>query len=303
MNHTVNAPGEDVGPPDPSTGPSKPDVDALAPSDDAVEPEELDADAPATVYELMLARSAGHVVKRCARSIARKFPRLIRDSGLMSIEDLQQMGALALLRAARNYRAEENPEFPAYAHFYVRGAMLDALGDLLFEERVKHAAAKAEDNYLAQHRDTDYDVMKHDEVEARRRYRAFANGLLAATFAASVEAAQQGAGSAEIAVQREFDHALAILRKALPRLAGKDQELLALMYRDLMDLKAASKSLGIPYSTARARHARALVVLHELLVAQGVVRAPRPLVVPDVGDVLQARAPPAGNDTDPDEVR
>ncbi len=172
-------------PPDEPTGAAEPDrapslangpqmYDSVRPEEPSVEPMEPEADAPATVYELMLVRSAGHVVVRRAKSIARKFPRLIRDDGFMSCEDLEQIGTMALFRAARAYRKEENTEFPAYAKFYVRGAMLDALDDLLFEERVKRAAAKAEDNYLAQYTDNDYDVMKHDGTEARRRYRAFA---------------------------------------------------------------------------------------------------------------------------------
>ena len=257
-----------------------------------------EAEAPPTVYELQLARDSRDVVVRCATRVAKKFHRLVRKDGLLSVEDLHQLGELALLRAARAYRATENPQFAAFALYYVRGAMLDAIDDLFFEERVKRAAFKTEDNYCAFFVDRDYDVMKHDEVEARRRYRAFANGLLAATFAAAVQAAQQGVGAAELAVQREYEHSLTILRRGLARLSSQDQEMLALMYRDLRDLKAASKVLGIPYSTARARHTRALVVLHELLIEGGVARAPRPLVVPDAGALLEARAPPPQNDTD-----
>jgi len=260
--------------------------------------DEAAAAAPPTVAELKLAREARPVVLQCAKRFAGKFPRLVRNDGLLGFDDLLQLGELALLRAARAYRADENPEFSAFARYYVRGAMLDAIDDLLFEERVKRAALKAEDNYCAFFRDNDYNVMKHDAAEAQRRYRAFANGLLAATFAAAVEAAQHSADTAELAVQREYDHALAILRRGLAHLPSKDQQMLALMYRDLLDLKTASKRLGIPYSTARARHARALTVLHELLIGSGIERAPRPLVVSHTSDLLEARAPPSQNDTD-----
>jgi hypothetical protein len=66
-----------------------------------------------------------------------------------------------------------------------------------------------------------------------------------------------------------------------------------------MKLKEAAAQLGIPYPTARARHARALGVLHEHLVAAGITRAPRPLVAPE-SELIGLRTPSAQNDTDPD---
>jgi RNA polymerase sigma factor (sigma-70 family) len=310
MNDQVDPPNEDVEPPDKPSGGSELDPDRQQrPVHELVrrheEPHaERAAEAPPTIRELGLAREARHLVPSWAKLLAKKFPRILRDDGLLTFEDLVQLGEEALLRAARAHRVTENPEkFTDYARYHVRGAMLDAIDELLFEERVKRAAMKAEDNYCAFFVDTDYNVMKHDAAEARRRYRAFANGLLAATFAAGVEAAQQGVDASELALQRQYEHALAILRRGLAFLPSKDRQMLALMYHDLLDLKAASTVLGIPYPTARARHKRALVVLHELLIQGGVAYAPRPLVVPHVGDVLEARAPPPENDTDPSEMR
>ena len=109
----------------------------------------------------------------------------------MELSDLTALGHVALYRAAHHHDVNINPEFRTYAFFYVRGAMLNAVDDLLFEERIKRAAAMTMDRFCAFHNGDDYDVMKHDAAEARRRYRAFANGVLAATFAAATEEAEQ----------------------------------------------------------------------------------------------------------------
>jgi RNA polymerase sigma factor (sigma-70 family) len=257
---------------------------------------------PPTDYERMLVREAGDVVVRRARRVARKFPRVVHKNGLMTIGDLLGIGHQALYRAARAYREGVNPNFPAFAVYYVHGAMIDALDDLVFEERVKRAAAKAKDNHCAYHDGDDYNVMKHDGDEARRRYRAFANGVLAATFAAAIAEAEKQLDITELLERRDYERAFVTMRAALARLEEKDRQLLALLYKDLMTLVDASKALGIPYGTVRARHSRALKVLHELLADQGIARAPRPLVVPHVGDLLEARAPPQ-NDMESGETR
>jgi RNA polymerase sigma factor (sigma-70 family) len=235
-------------------------------------------DLPPTAYEHLLVRSAGNVVERCAHELARKFPRLIREDGLMSVGDLIALGHSALYPAARVFDEKENPEFRAFARYYVRGAMLDALDNLLFEERVKQAALRAADNHCAYHGGDDYNVMKHDENEARRRFRAFANGVVVATFSAAIDEAERRRDEAVFSERHEYEHALFALRGALGRLSQVDQQMMALLWRDLMTLKAAANALGIPYGTARARHARALKLLHEFLVEQGITRVPQPFV-------------------------
>ena len=270
--------------------PEGPHDEAVAVLDDPA------GDRPATVSELKLARDAAHVIKPCARRVAKMFPRLIRDNGLFTMGDLLAIGHVAILRAARAYDEKKSNDFVAFARYVVRYRMLDAIQELLFQERVKRAAAKAEDSYGASFADHDYNVMKHDEAETRRRYRAFANGLFAAMFISSVEEAEQCLDAAEVDVRREYVSALDALRRALSCFTDADRRLLVLVYRDGMLLDEASVELGIGYSTARARHTRVLKVLLELLQAQGTLRAPRPLVVPDVGDVFSPGALPQ-NDT------
>ncbi len=183
----------------------------------------------------------------------------------------------------------------------MRGALLNAIDALLFEERIQWAAARAEDNYLAYHVGDDYNVMKHDTAEAQRRFRAFANGQIEAAFVAALEEAERSLDLAELAERREYEHAIATLREALARFTEADQKLLTLAYSDLMNLKEAARALGMPYGTARAHHTRALKLLHTFLVDAGITRAPRPLVVPDAV-AFGARASPPQNDIAPGEA-
>lgn len=249
-----------------------------------------------TVREHLLVRQAGHLLEPIARRLAKRYSRFVHESGLMTVEDLISIGQEGLFEAARAYDPRQRQEFAPLARTIARFRMLDALHDLLFHERLDRAAAKAEDNYAAFYADNDYDVMKHDEEEAKRRYRAFARHLLAATFAASLEEAKRSLDALEGDLRGELAHAVKILNAAVGHLAAPDRDLLALVYRDHVLLKDAAARLGIPYGTVRARHARVLKVLHELLMAEGIRFAPRPLVAPDAGDVFGTGATPE-NDT------
>jgi RNA polymerase sigma factor (sigma-70 family) len=252
--------------------------------------------APLTEYEHALVREAWDVVEPCAARVAKKFRRFVRADGMMTPEDLVSIGWEALVQAARAYDEKYNREFVCFGRHIVRFRMLDAVGDLIFHGRLNRAASMAEDNYCAHQGGDDYNVMKHDGQEAKRRYRAFANGLFAATFMAAMEEAVQCLDESEGDDRREFEQSLEILRATLACFDEKDRQILALVYRDLVLLKDVSEQLGVPYSTVRARHTRVLKVLHELLTERGITHAPRPLVVPDAGDLFPGGSG-AQNDT------
>jgi RNA polymerase sigma factor (sigma-70 family) len=253
--------------------------------------------APLTEYEHALVREAWNVVEPCAARVAKKFRRFVRADGMMTLEDLVSIGWEALVHAARAYEEKYNREFACFGRHIVRFRMLDAVGNLIFHGRLNRAASMAQDNFCAHQDGDDYNVMKHDGQEARRRYRAFASGLFAATFMAAMEEAAQCLDEAESDDRREFEQALEILRGALACFDEKDRQVLALVYRDLVLLKDVSEQLGVPYSTVRARHTRVLKVLHELLAEKGITHTPRPLVVPDAGDLFPG-APRPQNDAD-----
>jgi len=252
------------------------------------------------VREQTLVRSAEHILPGVARDVAKKFPRFVSKHGLLSATDLVSIGQEALYSAAHSFRDEFSHDFADFARRRVRGAMLDALDDLRYEQRIGRAALIASDNYCAYHRDNTYNVLEHGyPEEATRRLRIFANGLLAATFAAAVEEAARSGGEAEFAERQEYEVALRALKSALGRLAEPDHKLLVLVYCDLHDLKTASLKLGLPYIRVRRRHDAALSQLKAHLVAQGVARAPPTVGSVDLGDVTGFTRPVPENDQQP----
>jgi RNA polymerase sigma factor (sigma-70 family) len=253
-------------------------------------------EAPLTVYQHTLIRHALHVVPRAAKQVARRFHRFVNKE-----EELYAVGTFELYRLARIFDPDYSHDFAVYAFYGVRRAMAKSLCDgEVFQERVKRCVDIATDQLLAYLTDREYDASKHDDLEARRRFRAIANGMMGAAFMSGVEEAQRRNPEAETAERQEYEIAIRALRAALQKLSDADHRLLVLVYRELKDLKEASAELGIPYGTIRRRHAGALERLCKELRAQGVTQAPRPAVVPDPGKVLHFRVRAAQNDHKPD---
>lgn len=245
-------------------------------------------DRQPTAREHALVCHAMHVVERCARRVARQFPRVVRPGGLVTIEDLCSIGKVALYPLARRFKEEFNNDFADYAACRARFAMLDALGDLMFQERLKRATEQAEDTYCAHQRDDGSDRNMRDEGGLRRRFRAFATGQIAATLHAAIEEARLCADMTELAEREEYARTVRLLDDSLGHLKPKERALLTLMYRERIDLADAAGRLGIPYGTARRWHAHALEVLHGALTSNDVTRVPKPIVRPHVVTTLQS---------------
>ncbi|MFT3770155.1 MAG: sigma-70 family RNA polymerase sigma factor [Minicystis sp.] len=237
-------------------------------------------------------REGLHVVDRAAKRVAARFRRFVDPNDLLAV------GTIELYKAARDFRPEYNHAFADYAFRRVRCAMIKAVGEELYQERVRRAVDIATDQFWAYLTDREYDASKHDDEEARRRFRAIANGMLAAAFMAGVEEAQRSTPESESAERQEYEAAIHALRAALQKLSDADHRLLVLLYRDLKDLKEASATLDIPYSTIKRRHAAALERLREQLRAQGIVEAPQPRILPEGGAVLAFR--PRGAPSEPE---
>lgn len=251
---------------------------------------------PPTPLEHTLVRLAidRRVVPTLARQVARQFPRQVNPHGLQTVGDLENIGMMALYHVAREYREDYN-DFPAFARGRVRGAMLDAITELFYQERLKFLAIQAENRFCTFFNDTTYNVMKHDEEEVRRRYLDFANGVLAATFAATVDEAQSLTDhGSELGEREDYARAMVVLQKAIGRLDTQEREIFLLLYHQRLDLKAACARLNLPYGQAKVRHLRTLKRFHDLLHHNGIPQMPRPnseLPVPLPKDFF-ARAPP-----------
>jgi RNA polymerase sigma factor (sigma-70 family) len=250
-----------------------------------------------SIWEHTLVRGATErgIVERAAKSVLRYFPHLVE------LDDLVQEGRLALPNAARDFDHALSHDPWDYLFRRVRCAMLKCVENERFEVRVRRSVIIATDQFWAYVVDRDYNAAKHDDREARRRWRDIANGMLAAALTAGVEEAARTMPDDESAERHEYVTAIAELRAAVTTLDPRQQQILTLVYRDLVDLRRVAETLGIGYIGARRHHKRALDRLREALVEKGVTKAPRaqdleipsPAATTASGAVLPFRRPPA----------
>lgn len=236
-----------------------------------------------TIIEHTRVREALHVVERAAKHVARRFARFVAP------EDLLAVGTIELYAAAKSFDPSYNHAFADYALRRVRCAMIKTVGAELYQDRIRRSVDIATEQFWAYLTDRDYDASKHDENEARRRFRAIANGMLGAAFMAGVEEAQRATPESETAEREEYEVAVRALREALQKLSDADHRILVALYRDLMSLREVSVALGIPYGTLKRRHAAALERLRHHLMASGVTSAPEPRARSEPGVLLPFR--------------
>ncbi|APR86125.1 RNA polymerase sigma factor for flagellar operon [Minicystis rosea] len=238
---------------------------------------------PPTEREQRLVREAVHVVAECAADVAPRWSRFVSNP-----EELYAVGTFALYRAARAFRDEMCPSFVLFARCRVRWAMLDNLRLQARRHRIERAAMAASDRFAAEYALAGFDVLDHDQDDIRRHLHEFASRLFAATFAAGIDEVLRGDDREAVELRAEYAHAITSLRKALGALEPREAEVVVLVYGKGKTLQEVSEHVGVAYSTARERHARALDRLHKFLTAFGVTRAPPPIDAPGVPPVLAA---------------
>jgi RNA polymerase sigma factor (sigma-70 family) len=253
----------------PSEGKDPESADAAEPTAQVLEP-------PSTARQHALIREALPQVERAAKHVARK------AKGLVKIDDLIGVGKIELLRSAREFRDDHAHTFAVYAYNRICGKMMRDVEATAYQERIKRAM-RVRHAYDRAFLRTDFDPRKHDDREARRKYRTIANGLLAATFAAAVEEAQKIASEQEAGEREEYETAINALRQAMSKLSAEQLDLLLLIFRDLKTLNETGAALQLTFPQVRYQLGKALERLREELIALGVRRAPRPIVAPDMG--------------------
>lgn len=233
----------------------------------------------------LLVRTGMLVVERAAKHVARRFRRFVDPS------DLRAVGTIEMLKAVQQFDPSFGVPFADYAFFRVRCAMIKAVGAELYQERIRRAVEMASDQYWAYVENHEFDATKHDENEARRRFRAIANGMLATTFLAGVEEAQKPTPESEAAEQEEYAIAIGALRAGLSELSDEDHRVLVTIYRETKSMQDVSKDLAIPYGTLKRRHGASIVRLRDRLRSEGVSRAPEARTVAGAGSVVDFRRP------------
>jgi RNA polymerase sigma factor FliA len=214
-----------------------------------------------------------------------------RYKGLLDKDEAEALGAIGLTEAARSFR-EELSSFEDYARRRIDGAILDGVRAEAPHARASRAVRKAVAVLLEGYRD-DFNPLVHDKDELKRRLAKMTDAVLSAAFLGVAEEAKRGTGGEDdLALRREYAHALRSLPLAMMKLAPRQQRILALVYHEGRDMNELPGVLGVSYNTVRRDHHRALGVLREQLLALDVPRAPPPLDDVQEEEAERGRAPP-----------
>jgi RNA polymerase sigma factor for flagellar operon FliA len=225
--------------------------------------------APLTPAQRALASSpaALAMLARVAARMAARYGRVV------SHDDLYGAGTVGLTEAARTFVASMGVAFEVYAWSRVHGAMVSAV-----RREVAHAERARQGGYRAVERTRDEgDVWNDGDAEQRAQMEAFSDAFVAGMFLGLTgEATRAWSSGPERGVggHEAYARALEALRRAVEALPEPDPRLLELIYREEQSLEASGAALGMPYSTARRAHLKALERLATRLRAAGVQGPP-----------------------------
>lgn len=187
-----------------------------------------------------------------------------------ALEELEQMGMLGLLEAARRFDAASPTSFGTYAYYRIRGAILD---EALSQQGLKRSQAAAirrvramgdalEGLSEASEPASDMDYLVHAMACATTASEVMAS--VTAELEESEELSGYTATPEEVASQ---SMSKALVRRLIGHLPEEERELLEDCYFSSMSLSEHAERVGRSRSWASRAHARALLRLRELMAA------------------------------------
>lgn len=190
-----------------------------------------------------------------------------------SIEDMQQIGLMGLLEAARRYEDIEDPDFPAFAVCRIRGAILDELRRLDWRSRQTRQQTHELNDMTRdltkqlKRQPTDIEIMSALGI-SREDY----NRRLQASMAKEMQSLDQ---LLELDEYPEFDHyqnnrlsheeVRKTLETALSQLNKRDQLLITLFYQHELNLHEIAEVLNLTAPRVCQLHKQALQQLNQYL--------------------------------------
>ncbi|MET0386245.1 MAG: sigma-70 family RNA polymerase sigma factor [Polyangiales bacterium] len=185
-----------------------------------------------------------------------------------AVEDLVAFGFQGLLEARQRFDASKGVAFKSFAHYRVRGAILDGVRAMARLPRRAYArlrAAEALDQVAESGADNQGAANAAPKTEANLRSIDAILGRVAAayTVAVSAEDAAQGAGSPEDALLHE--ERLTRMRAALSTLPDRERHMIEGHYFQGKRFDTLSAELGISKSWGSRVHAHALDLLRQAL--------------------------------------
>ena len=188
----------------------------------------------------------------------------------VSLEELEQMGMLGLLEAARRFDTASSASFGTFAYYRIRGAILD---EALSQQGLKRSQAAAirrvramgdalEGLSEASEPASDMDYLVHAMACATTASEVMAS--VTAELEESEELSGYTATPEEVASQ---SMSKALVRRLIGHLPEEERELLEDCYFSSMSLSEHAERVGRSRSWASRAHARALLRLRELMAA------------------------------------
>ncbi|HHX8263631.1 TPA: FliA/WhiG family RNA polymerase sigma factor [Vibrio diabolicus] len=189
-----------------------------------------------------------------------------------SIEDMQQIGLIALVEAGRRYGDVDDPHFPAFAVCRVRGAILDELRRLDWRSRKTRQQAHELNDVTRDltrslgRMPTDAEVIQALGTNEQDYYNR-QNAALAGEMQ-SLDQLMESSGDSYIGGQydgMEHEHIRRSLDSALGKLPKRDQLLLTLFYQHELNLHEIALVLDLTPPRICQLHKQALKQLNQLM--------------------------------------
>ncbi|MCS6913570.1 MAG: sigma-70 family RNA polymerase sigma factor [Myxococcales bacterium] len=211
------------------------------------------------------------------RSIAR---RLCKQMPGIDLEDLVGFGMQGLLEAAQRYDRRHGVVFSTFAYYRVRGAMFDGVRAMGWLPRGEYARLRFEERAnallenLSARASAELEAAEgKDPLEQEAEQLASALSGVATVFVTLMGSLNQTTllderpAPLEQIEQRQLAERL---RRALSRLPDKERRLIDLYYFGDQTLEQVGAELGLSKSWTSRLHARAVALLREELLQEGI---------------------------------
>jgi RNA polymerase sigma factor for flagellar operon FliA len=252
-------------------------------------------------------------VEQCMPQVTALARVLGRDMPQVSEEDLVSAGYEGLVHAALRYDPKDGTPFPAYAHYRVRGAMIDTARRAAPEIRRRARAIRALEATQALLQHAQRNLVHRDVADPRSLHeRVAAAAELVAQTTTAVILSRLGPEDPDILVSTDVDMETRVLdeeerrhvRRALATCNADESRMIDALYVRGVSMREFASEVGKSVSSVSRHHAKLIARLSGLLrrpvpdhAPAPAPAAPAPPPRAEVSSGLGARGPPDARDS------